>query len=195
MSSNGVKQQFIMPASPWWGGFYERLVRSVKLSLKKVLGKALLTFEELQTVLCEVEAVINGRPLVYQSEDDLQEMITPFHLMFGRNLLRKSASAKFNVETEINCNKRLKYLTTVIEHYWKRFRHVYFSELRQQHLYRKYKTADNETRLTVGDVVLICDDKFVPRSLWSIGRIENLIRGKDDKIRGVELLRRLEKTL
>ena len=47
MLRRGVQQRFILPASPWWGGFYERLVRSVKSSLKKVIGKALLTFEEL----------------------------------------------------------------------------------------------------------------------------------------------------
>ena len=60
--SQGVTQQFILPASPWWGGFYERLVCSVKMCLKKVLGKAFVTFEELQTILCEIEAVINSRP-------------------------------------------------------------------------------------------------------------------------------------
>ena len=67
MLYQGVRQQFILPASPWWGGFYERLVRSVKISLKKVLGKALLTYEELETVLCEIESVINNRPLFYTS--------------------------------------------------------------------------------------------------------------------------------
>ena len=51
----GVTQKFILPASPWWGGFYERLVRSVKTCLKKTIGRALVTYKELQTVLCEVE--------------------------------------------------------------------------------------------------------------------------------------------
>ena len=188
MLKNGVTLKFILAASPWWGGFYERLVKSVKLSLRKVLGKAILTFEELQTVLCEIEAVINGRPLVYQSEDEMQEVITPFNLMFGRNLLNKSVSADLdNIGIEVNCKKRMKYLLTIIEHYWNRFRHVYFFELRQQHLYRKPKDANNEMKLTVGDTVLICDDKKVPRSLWSMGRIEKLIRGNDGKIRGVDL--------
>ena len=38
----GVQQKFTLPASPWWGGFYERLVRSVKMLLKKMLEKSLL---------------------------------------------------------------------------------------------------------------------------------------------------------
>ena len=56
---HGVKQSFILPASPWWGGFYERLVRSVKLTLRKTLGKSFLTFEEVQTILCKIEYLIN----------------------------------------------------------------------------------------------------------------------------------------
>lgn len=47
LANNGIKQHFILPASPWWGGMYERLVRSVKLPLNKTLGKSLVTFEEL----------------------------------------------------------------------------------------------------------------------------------------------------
>ena len=63
----GVKQSFILPASPWWGWFYKRLIRSVKLTLRKTLGKSFLTFEELQTILCKTEYLINCRPLVYMS--------------------------------------------------------------------------------------------------------------------------------
>ena len=55
------------------GGGYERSIRSVKTCLKKVLGRSFVTIEELQTVLCEIEAVINSRPLAYLSEDDLEE--------------------------------------------------------------------------------------------------------------------------
>ena len=82
----GVRQKFILPASPWWGGFHERLVRSVKMSLKKILGKSLLSYEELETVLLKIESVINGRPLAYLSEDDLGDALTPNHLMYGRSI-------------------------------------------------------------------------------------------------------------
>ena len=51
MLRQGIEQQFIPPASPWWGGFYERLVRTVKSCLKKTLGRSYTTFEELQTIL------------------------------------------------------------------------------------------------------------------------------------------------
>ena len=61
------------------------------MSLKKILGKSLLSYEELETVLIKIESVINGRPLPYFSEDDLGDILTtPNHLMCGRNIRTKS---------------------------------------------------------------------------------------------------------
>ena len=65
------------------GWFFEHLVHSVKLCLKKVLVKSLLIYEEIETVLSGVEEVINGRPLVYTNGDDLHAIITPFYLLYG----------------------------------------------------------------------------------------------------------------
>ena len=99
---HGVKQSFILPVSPWWGGFYERLVRLVKSTLRKTLGKSFLTFEELQTILCEIEYLINCRPLVYTSSDDVHEGLTPFHLMYGRNLIDHKLREKQSINSRID---------------------------------------------------------------------------------------------
>lgn len=69
VSSFKIHWKFIVERAPWWGGFYERLVRSVKLSLKKALGCRSLTSDELYTALTEIEAVINSRPLTYVYND------------------------------------------------------------------------------------------------------------------------------
>ena len=52
-----------MEKAPWWGGYWERLVRSIKSPIKKVIGRSAVSHDEMCTLLTEVEAVINARPL------------------------------------------------------------------------------------------------------------------------------------
>jgi hypothetical protein len=78
--------KFIVPRSPWWGGYWERLVGSVKTALKKSLGNKSLTRVELETSLCEVEACINSRPLTFVGDSvDALTPLTPSHFLIGRN--------------------------------------------------------------------------------------------------------------
>lgn len=57
------------PKAPWWGGWWERLVAIVKDVLKRSLGRICLHYEEMMTVLCDIESIVNDRPLTYLSED------------------------------------------------------------------------------------------------------------------------------
>ena len=150
MLLQGVKQLFILPASPWWGGFYERLVRTVKACLKKTLGKAFVTFE-----------------------DDLDEALTPFHLMYGRSI---SAGKQFNsvdcvsISSLESCKQRLFHLRKVLKDFWKRLRASYLNELRQMNSYRKVQGNDTNN-ITIDDVVLIKDDEPAPRMQWRMGSV------------------------
>ena len=54
---------------------------------KKVLKNARLTYEELLTVITEIELVLNSRPLTYLHFDDVEEPLTPSHLVVGRRLM------------------------------------------------------------------------------------------------------------
>ena len=133
-----VRQKFILPASPWWGGFYERLVTSVKTSLKKILGKSMLSYEELETVLLKIESVINGRPIGYLSEDALDDVRIPDHLMYGRNIRTKS-NAVVPESIVQNFSERYKYISKIVNDQRKKFSRVYLNELRQHHINRKEK--------------------------------------------------------
>ncbi|GBL90649.1 hypothetical protein AVEN_219317-1 [Araneus ventricosus] len=85
VADNGIHWKFIVERAPWWGGFYERLIKTVKDPLRKILGKALLTFEELSTMLSEVEFIIHNQPLTYVENDPGEpEPLTPAHFLeFG----------------------------------------------------------------------------------------------------------------
>ena len=65
-----------MEKAPWWGGYWERLLRSFKSPIKKVIGRSILRYDEMSTLLTEVEAVINARPLPY-IDDGQEEFLIP----------------------------------------------------------------------------------------------------------------------
>ncbi|GFY16121.1 integrase catalytic domain-containing protein [Trichonephila clavipes] len=82
VADKGIHWKFIVERAPWWGGFYERLVKTIKDPLRKILGRALLTFEELSTILSEVEVIVNHRPLTYVENDPGEpEPLTPAHFL------------------------------------------------------------------------------------------------------------------
>ena len=68
LSAEEIEWKFNMSRAPWWGGFFERLIGITKSTLSKAIGRALLTFEELEEVLLDVESVLNNRPLCYLGE-------------------------------------------------------------------------------------------------------------------------------
>jgi len=83
-----MQWSFNLEKAPWWGGIFERMVKSVKSCLRKTIGRASLTHDELMTALTEVEVVVNSRPLSYVSTEDTEEPLTPSHLLIGRRVLR-----------------------------------------------------------------------------------------------------------
>jgi hypothetical protein len=116
----------------WW--FFERLVKSVKRCLKKVVRNARLTYEELLTVLIEVEGVLYSRPLTYVYDDDL-EPLTPSQLVIGRRLLTNPNNGTTNEQFHDRkvITKREKHLQKILNHFWNRWRREYVTELREYH--------------------------------------------------------------
>ena len=84
MCGKDIKWIFNPPASPWVGGVWESLVKSVKKTLKAIVKDRTFTEDCLHTFLCKVEVILNSRPLTAISDDinDL-EPLTPNHLLTG----------------------------------------------------------------------------------------------------------------
>ncbi|GFW56923.1 integrase catalytic domain-containing protein [Trichonephila clavipes] len=81
-ASHTIYWQFIIERDPWWGGFYKRFIRTVKLDLQKTVGKTTLFRDELETLLIEIERVLNSRPLsIFFSEFNEPEPLTPSHMI------------------------------------------------------------------------------------------------------------------
>lgn len=186
MTSNSINWQFILERAPWWGGFYERYVKVVKDALKKNVGKASLSFYELSTVLCEVENAINSRPLTYLGTENLQEALTPYHLIYGRNInsSRHIGGTLADPESE-QLLSRVRHVGVVIKHFLTRLQNEYVTNLMEFHRYRKQNGAI--VQLEVDDLVLLKED-VVPRMLWRRGRVTKLITGSDGVARGAEVL-------
>ena len=100
----GTKWSFITELAPWQGGFYERMVQVVKRCLRKSVGRSILCVYNMETLLIECEAVVNGRPLTYISDDLDQPVITPSHFLslnakigFPRVTLQDQGDANFRL--------------------------------------------------------------------------------------------------
>ena len=112
-------------------------MQSVKGALKRVVSRAILSFNEIQTVLLEIEAILNSRPLCTLFDDDMEEPLTPNHLLFGRRLNQRNVE-HFNVEVNVNIgSKRALYVESVVQHFWDRWRKEYVTSLRNWK--QKYK--------------------------------------------------------
>ena len=84
---NNLEWKFIRPRAPWEGGFYERMVGVVKSCLRKAMYGKSLNFNEIITLLAEVETRVNNRPLTYVSAEASGIVpLTPNHLLKGRRI-------------------------------------------------------------------------------------------------------------
>ena len=100
-ASRSFRSSFITEASQWWGGFWERLVQSSKRTLRKSLFRATVTYEELLTLIVEIEGIMNCRPITYEYNDEFSEPFTASHLIYGyRILLTKSINDQNLLEHE-----------------------------------------------------------------------------------------------
>ena len=180
ISKNQIQWRYILAKSPWIGGFYERMVGTVKRCLRKVLGSARLAYDELQTILIEIEATLNSRPITYEYNEVGYEVLTPAHLIYGRQLTTLPEAVSEEDVTDTKFLARVRYLSSKKEHFCTRWHREYLADLREYH---KLNHVEPDRIARIGEVVLVHQEN-ISRSSWKVGVIEKVIKGRDGKVRG-----------
>ncbi|XP_060516106.1 uncharacterized protein LOC132695675 [Cylas formicarius] len=175
-----VRWHFNPPSSPHFGGLWEAGVKSVKTHLFRVIGAQILTFEEMSTVLTQVESILNSRPLCSLSSNpnDLHSL-TPGHFLTLEPLSAPPDDPLANLNT--NRLTRWQLVQQLHQHFWDRWHREYLHQLQQRH---KWNTTTNPPK--VGQLVLIKDENLPPLK-WLLGRITRLYPSSDKEIRVVQV--------
>ena len=179
-SQNHIQWHFIPPYSPHQGGLWESHIKLIKYHLKRIVGQTTLTFEQLTTVLIQIEACINSRPLSPMSSDprDLQPL-SPGHFLIGQPLMAlPSPSLNHIPQNRLNTYQ---YSQSLVQQFWSRWKQEYLLQLQQRNKWKQ--TADN---VEVGHLVIIKTHKS-PLLVWELGRITEVFPGPDGKVRVVNI--------
>lgn len=175
-SSPNTKWRFIPPGAPHMGGSWERMVQSVKKTLSKIIVSRTPSDELLQSMLIEVENIVNSRPLTYLPLDsDQDEALTPNHLLLGSSNGIKPIS-EFNDENAVlrqNWLDSQRYANI----FWKRWLVEYLPTIT-----RRSKWMQPVKPIEVGDLVIIVDDQN-PRNCWPRGKVIQTTSGSDGQVR------------
>lgn len=178
LSNHGIQWHFIPPASPHFVGLWEAGVKSTKYHLRRILHNTTLTYEEMATVLYQVEACLNSRPLAPNTNDPNDfTALTPGHFLIQRSMLAAPEKPMENLNEHV----RWQHLQILVEHFWQRWSREYL--LRMQ---SRPKWARQQTNYKVNELVMIRDERLPPNQ-WLMARIVEMHPGKDNIVRVVTL--------
>ncbi|XP_062700072.1 uncharacterized protein LOC134284801 [Aedes albopictus] len=175
-----IEWHFIPPDAPEFGGLWEAAVKSAKTHLKRVVGNSSLTFEEFCTVLAEIEAVLNSRPLFAISNDPADPLvITPAHYLIGRPLIAPAEPSLENVKA--SRLSRWQHLQLLREQFWRAWSRDYLNTLQP-----RSKNQQARPNIREGMIVLL-QDRNQPPLHWKLGRIVAVYPGTDGLVRAVDV--------
>ncbi|GFW92223.1 integrase catalytic domain-containing protein [Trichonephila clavipes] len=174
LSKSSIDWHFIPPSSPHFGGIWESGIRSVKFHLKRVLGETILTFEELTTLLKQIEGLLNSRPLSYVNDSDIEciSTLTPSHFLTGDVLL----SVPEELPSASNHRDRWELLQNIKRGFWKKWSSEFISSLQP-----RKKWQDAQPNLKEDDIVLIKEEG--PPGTWPMARVLQVHPGNDGLVR------------
>ncbi|XP_058448668.1 uncharacterized protein LOC131428639 [Malaya genurostris] len=180
LADKGVEWNFIPPRSPHHGGLWEAGIKVAKQLLCKISGNFTYTFEELSTLLAQVSACMNSRPITPISNDPTDpQPLTPAHFLIGRPLT--TAPEINQLERRVSSMSRWQFVQRVSQEFRARWQKEYVRSLQ---VFTKWqKSASN---VKVGDFVLLVGENDKPKQ-WPLGRIVEVHPGPDGLVRVASL--------
>ncbi|XP_070529047.1 uncharacterized protein [Cardiocondyla obscurior] len=180
LANDGTLWNFNPPAAPHMGGKWEAAVKSTKFHLRRVIGETNLTYEELNTVIIQIEAILNSRPLCPLTEDvtDLSAL-TPGHFLIGQPLAVVPEPNLSSVPmSRLN---RWQLLRSIVDQFWERWS---LECLQRYQAISKWHHPSNIIK--EGSLVLIVDERYPPGK-WPLARVTKLHPGADRLTRVVSV--------
>jgi len=172
--------RFIPPGAPHFGGSWEAVVKITKRHLYAVTRGRILTYEEYATLLAEIEAILNSRPLTSLSSDPADlSVLTPSHFLIGDSLILPARRDYLDIPE--NRLTRWQHIQKLSQQFWDRWQAEYLQELQ-----RRNKWADGEDNIELNTLVLLKED-HVPPLQWTLGRVAALFPGQDGIVRVVSV--------
>ncbi|XP_045458141.1 uncharacterized protein LOC123668452 [Melitaea cinxia] len=164
LANNNTTWHFIPPHAPNFGGLWEAAIKSAKMHLKRVISTSTLTYEEMSTVLAQIEACLNSRPLSRLDTDQGNvDILTPGHFLVGEPLIN---APDHNYETSnISSLRRWQYTQRMSQEFWRKWSREYLNQF-----FHRYRWSTQTTQPKIGDIVLIKEDGLPPCG-WLYGQI------------------------
>ncbi|XP_069983718.1 uncharacterized protein [Penaeus vannamei] len=179
MLLKGVTWQFNPPHASHFGGVWERQIRTIRRVLRGLCHQQVMTDDTLHTLFCEVEAIINGRPLTRVTDDpDGPQPLTPNMLL---TLKGAGGPITDTDHSDLYVRRRWRQVQYLADLFWKRWTKEYLPLLQE-----RQKWTTRQRNLKVGDIVLSLDNKL-PRGSWPLGRVLEVISDADGHVRSARL--------
>lgn len=179
LTIKGTQWHFIPANSPHFGGLWEAAVKSFKFHLKRIISQSTLSYEEFNTVLIEIEASLNSRPLCVLSSDPNDiNALTPGHFLTGGPINSVPEPSLLNINE--NRLDRWHLLVKMVQDFWQTWSKEYLNELQQ----RPKNWLTKRDNIQIGDIVIVRDDRL-PVSQWILARVKDIHPGDDGIVRVV----------
>ena len=177
-AEEGITWHLVPPKAPHFGGLWEAAVKVAKKHLQRQLGPSRLSFEDVNTILTQIESLMNSRPLLPMTEDaDDLAALTPANFLIGTSMLALPDPDHRNIP--INRLDHYQQLQQHVQKFWSHWRTEYLQELQKDTV-----MLPKNDNLLPGRMVIVVDE-LKPPIRWSLARILTISPGPDGMTRVV----------